>query len=126
MAQKNANIRQERCTMDLDATLTASFDMTKKGGSVHVGKAVAILANGQVGLVATDGQVFGKLEQVYDDGTGVVVDEGWIDFPTDGTSITYGSGIVGGATAGTVKTGTSANFMAVSDGGTNIVRAKDR
>lgn len=126
MGKTNANIRQRSVTMELDATLTASFNAAVKGGSAHVGKAVAISANGQVGLVATNGEVFGKLEQVYDDGFGVVIDEGYVDYPTDTTTITYGSGsgVVGGATAGSVKSGTSATTRSIADGGTNIVRVK--
>lgn len=123
-AKTNANIRQKSCTMISSSTIHNSFNNEKKNGSLLNEKVVSISGNGEVDIIATGEEVFGRLTQVYDDGFCVVCDEGWNDLPTDGTAITYGSGLVGGATAGTVKTGASATCRAISDAGTGKVRTK--
>lgn len=124
MFATNKDIRQRACTMDVTDTIKNSFNNQTKGGSAHVGKVVTIDSDNKVDIIATNEEVFGRLDTVYDDGKATVTDEGFVDLPTDGTSITYGQGLVGGSTAGTVKTGTSATVRAIASAGANMVRAK--
>lgn len=124
MAKTNANIRQRQCTMEVTTAIKNAFDVTKPHGSLDAGKVVTIDSDGKVDIIATGEEVFGQILDVYDDGYASITDEGYVDLPTDGTSITYGQGLVGGATAGTVKTGTSATCRAICSAGTNKVRVK--
>lgn len=124
MSATNAGIRQRQCTIKASATIAASFDKSKANGSDLVGKAVMISDDNEVEIITTNSKLFGQLQEVFDDGYCVVKDTGWIDLPTDGTAITYGGGLLGGATAGTVKTGAGTGGIAVASAGTNKVRAK--
>ena len=103
----NQDIRQRRCSMEVTTAILNNFDNTAPKGTPDTGKVVTIDSEGKVDIIATNEEVFGKLDTLADDGVAGIIDEGYVDLPTDGTSITYGSGLVGGATAGTVKTGTS-------------------
>lgn len=122
--QSYIGIRERGVTMDAGATLQATYDKTKSNGTIHAQKAVMISGAGEVELVSTGSQIFGRLRNLEDDGFCSVADEGYLTLPTDGTVITYGSGLIGGATAGTVKTGTSSRLIAIASGGTNLVVAK--
>lgn len=124
MSATNAGIRQRQCTMKASATIAASFSILKKNGSDLVGKVVMLSDDNEVEIITTNSKVFGQLKEVLDDGYCVVTDEGWTDLPTDGTAINYGSGLLGGATAGTVKTGAGTSNIAIASAGTNKVRAK--
>lgn len=120
----NQDIRQKRCTMMTTTAIRNNYDNTVRGGTPDVDKVVAIDSDGKVDIIATNEEVFGKLDSLADDGFASIIDEGYVDLPTDGTTITYGSGLVGGATAGTVKTGTSKKCVAICSAGANKVRAK--
>jgi hypothetical protein len=103
------DIRAGRVTMIAGSGI--AYDATKKFGSQHVGKAVMLSAAGTVDLVTDALEIFGKLDKVEPDGFCVVQDEGYMELPTDTTTITYtatNNGLVGGATAGTVRTATVA------------------
>ena len=85
------------------------YDQLQKNGSVHVGKAVMMSGAETVDLVTTGSEIIGKLIKVEPDGMCSVQDEGYCEVPSDGTTITYtqaNNGLVGGATAGLVKTAT--------------------
>jgi hypothetical protein len=81
-----------------------AFDRAQPNGSAHVGKFVMLSAEDTVDLVTTGSEVLGKLTKVEPDGFCSVQDRGYADGPSTGT-ITYtgaNSGVVGGATAGSV------------------------
>jgi len=87
-----------------------TFDRTAKNGSAHVGKAVMQSAADTVVLVTAGLEIFGILTKVEPDGFCSVQDRGYGEVPDDGTAITYtniNNGLVGGATAGTVKSATA-------------------
>jgi hypothetical protein len=83
------------------------YDITKAGGSVHVGLAVTMTGNRQVGLVDDAQAVLGKLLTVDQDGFCTVQTEGGCTLP-GGTAaaLTAGSKIVGallGAAKGYIR-----------------------
>lgn len=122
-------IRAAAVTIKAGATLKATFSRTAPYGTPDAQKAVAISANGEVELVATGGKVFGKLISLEPDGFAVVQDTGYAELPTDGTTITYGQGLIGGATPGTVKSDNTflgVNLVAVHGVNTNKVYANIR
>lgn len=120
----NANIRQLRCSMEVTTAISDLFDNTVPGGTPDVGKAVTMDSDGKVDIATTGEEIFGKLEKLESDGLAVIVDDGFIDFDIlAGQTITYGSGLVGGA-LGTVKTGASATCRAICSAGSGKVRAK--
>lgn len=85
------------------------YDANAKGGSSHVGKAVMHTGEDTVGLVTNGKEICGKLIAVMPDGFVTVQDEGYCDVPSTGT-ITYteaDNGVVGSATAGSVKIATA-------------------
>lgn len=87
-----------------------AFDRAAANGSAHVGKAVMLSAEDTVVLVTAGLEVFGKLTKVEPDGFCSVQDRGYCELPHDGTTITYtnaNNGVVGGATAGTIKSATA-------------------
>lgn len=129
--EQNFNeVHADYVTMEHDSSIV--YDENQDGGSAQVGKAVMMVAQGEVGLVATNGKVFGKLISVEDDGFCTVQDEGYAELPTDGTPIVYtgaagANGLIGGATAGTVKAGSGEAVTAIKAGSvTNTVIAKIR
>lgn len=81
-----------------------AYDATVKGGSPHVGKAVARAGQGTVDLTNDGTEVFGKLLKVEADGYCTIQEQGYCDLPFTG-SMTYGdkSGVIGSATRGSVK-----------------------
>lgn len=122
MGQKYNRINAHETTFVAGAGI--AYDEAEKNGSAHVGKAVMLTGDGEVDLVTTGLEVFGKLVKVEPDGYCTVQDQGYCDLPTDGTAITYTQdGLVGGATAGTVKSGTAAHCLAIASNGANSVIA---
>lgn len=100
------------------------FDQTQTNGSADCGKAVKLGATaGTVELVGAGDEIHGRLEKIEPDGQVTVNDQGYMELPTDGTVITFGGGLVGGAVAGTVKTGASPTVKAVDTNGVGTVTA---
>jgi len=90
-----------------------AYTATEKNGSAHVGKAVMRSAEGTVDLVTTGSEVFGRLQKVEPDGYCTVQDQGYCDLPWDNSAITWTTGLVGGATAGTVKSGAATHCIPI-------------
>lgn len=123
LVPKYERINAKEVTFVIDNS-TITFDQTQKNGSAQVGKVVALTAVAKtIGLVQTNGEILGRLEKVEPDGAATVNVRGGMDLPTDGTAITIGGGLIGGATAGTVKTGTSQICKALDTPATGKVTA---
>lgn len=99
------------------------YASTEVNGSVSVGKAVKMVAAGQVGL-ATDGtDVVGELIQVEADGFCRVQNVGVVNLPSAGT-ITVGTKIVG-AVGGKIRSVVAATLADVAAGRGRVLDASD-
>jgi len=88
------------------------FDRTLAGGSASVEKTVMKTATDrEVALVTAGLAVFGLLKKVEPDNFCSVHEGRYVVLPTDGTAVAVGDYVVGGATAGTVKTRTAEAFL---------------
>lgn len=120
------NVHADYITYKHDGSIV--WSISQPNGSAQVGLAVNIKSDDTVGLV-TDGQeIDGVVTRVNSDGFCTVQDTGYTDVDTDGTAITYGNGLVGGATNGKVKTATAVpaagkvrTAQAIKSDGTNHI-----
>lgn len=96
------NLHAQYVTMKHGVSIV--YDMNEQHGSAQVGKAVELQAAGEVGLVATGNEIFGKLVKVEPDGYCTIQDGGYCDLPYDGSPVytENANGLIGGAAAGNV------------------------
>jgi hypothetical protein len=96
------NLHATYVTMKHDSSIV--YASTEQHGSAQVGKAVQMHDEGEVALVETGNEIFGKLIKVESDGYCTVQDGGYCDLPYDGSPAytENDNGLLGGATAGNV------------------------
>lgn len=116
-------IRALAVSMLASTALYGSYDEKVAGGSAKCGQPLSITADGEVSIAADGGELFGQLQNLEYDGVATVQDSGYAIFDFTG-SITYGGGLVGSATPGKVKTGTSRTCIAIASAGAGKVVCK--
>lgn len=101
-------VRENQITFNTDGTLP--FDATVAGGSPHAGKAVGLVANGQLGLVADGAPVAAQLLHVQRDGKATAMVTGVATLPRGaglapvigGRVVSNGAGAVRGVAPATL------------------------
>lgn len=99
------------------------YASTAANGSVSVGKAVKMVAAGQVGLATDGADVVGELLIVEDDGFCLVQNTGVANLPSAGT-ITFGTKIVG-AVGGKIRSVVASALADVAAGRGRVLDASD-
>lgn len=116
--------RQQAADLTFGYDSSIVYDVTQRGGSTAVGKAVKMVAAGQVGLTTDGSDVVGEIIKVEWDGFCTVQTRGVVNLPSAGT-ITAGTKIVGSTTTGTVRSVVAATLADVAAGRGRVLDASD-